>query len=322
MEITDLQFHRYELTPKSAPNRLATAQPRSGCLLKVKFADFTHEGYADLFPWPELGDEPLEMQLSALKEHTPFRQGAAALSWAYYEAQAKQKNLTLLSDASCPSHVTLVDRQLIPAGFSTAKIKIGHEDVHQWKEVEAFMGKFPQLLWRLDFNGLFTTTQDANNFWNQVSPATKERIEFLEDPYAVELMSSAEALDVFEGTDIAVDRSPTPESLAQSQVWVIKPVYFSPEYLFNEVKHFPGKVVVTSNMDHPLGQIIALHATQKLRKSLGARLLPGGLLTQDLYLSHPHRPWVKQQGDALWSTQTGVGWGLDRALNDLSWTLT
>jgi O-succinylbenzoate synthase len=319
MEITDLRFHRYELTPKSAPNRLSSAQPRRGCLLKVKFADLAHAGYADLFPWPELGDEPLELQLAALNDRIPFRQGAAAISWAHYEAQAKQKNLTLLSDAGCPSHVTLLDRHVIPAGFTTAKLKITHEDIHRWDEVERFFVKFPQMLWRLDFNGLFNTIKDAHSFWDHVSPAAKERIEFLEDPYHADLMEMPDALSVFDGTDVAVDRNPTPVALDLAQVWVIKPVYFSPDYLFSEARSFSGKVVITSNMDHPLGQITALHATQRLQKTLGTRLLPGGLLTQDLYQTHEHRSWVKQQGECLWPTQTGAGWGLNEQLEALDW---
>lgn len=322
MEIADLHFHRYELTPKTAPNRLATAQPRRGCLLKVKFAEFTHAGYADLFPWPELGDEPLDLQLAALRERTPYRQGAAALSWAHYEAQAKQKNLTLLSDAGCPSHVSLLDRQVIPAGFTTAKLKITNEDIHRWNEIERLFVKFPRMLWRLDFNGLFGTMADARTFWDQVSPAAKERIEFLEDPYHPDLMAEPDALVVFEGTDVAVDRDPSPVALDLAQVWVIKPVYFSPEYLFSEAGRFSGKVVITSNMDHPLGQITALHATQRLQTALGARLLPGGLLTQDLYLAHAERSWVKQQGEHLWPTQTGKGWGLQEQLEALDWQST
>lgn len=322
MEITQLSFHHYELTPKTAPNRLASMQPRKGCLLKVQFADFTQAGFADLFPWPELGDESLELQLQALREGTPFRQGAAALSWAYYEAQAKQKNNTLLSDASCPSHVTLLDRTTIPGGFTTAKLKITAEDIHRWIDLERFFAKFPQMLWRLDFNGLFSSIESAQSFWDHVSPAAKERIEFLEDPFNEDLMVNPAALAVFSGTDVAVDRSPSPRALDLAQVWVIKPVYYSPDYLFSEAKSFTGKLVVTSNMDHPLGQVIALHATQKLQKIAGSRLLPGGLLTQDLYLPHPERSWLKQQGDALWPTQSGIGWGFASQLETLTWTTT
>ena len=316
MEITKLEFHKYVLTPKSAPNRLSTIASRPGCLLRVHFKGLKHPGHADLFPWPELGDEPLALQIEALKEGTPCSLGAASLAWAYYEAQAVELNKSLLTDKAYPSHITLTELCDLPTDTTLAKIKISSIEDPAWAPIEQFIQRFPQTKFRLDFNGLIQSLDQAKQFWTNVSPSTKKQIDFLEDPYSPELMGDEDAMEVFEGTKTAVDRTPTVESMALSNYWVVKPVYFSPEYLFSEADQFFGKIAITSNMDHPLGQLIALHAAQKIAK----HLIPGGLLTQDLYLDHDAKKIIKTQGVNLLPTYSGAGWGCRDYLATLSWS--
>lgn len=317
MEVTKLEFHHYALIPKSAPNRLSTIKPRHGCLLRVHFRGLAHPGHADLFPWPELGDEPLSLQIEALKEGTPCSLGAASLAWAYYEAQAVEHNKSLLAEKLYPSHLTLTELAEFPAEIKLVKIKISSVAAFAWKPIEAFMQKYPLTKFRLDFNGLIQTISEAKEFWQNVSQATKNQIDFLEDPYTPLLMADENAMEVFEGTKTAVDRNPTAASMALSNYWVVKPVYFSPQYLFSEADQFFGKIAITSNMDHPLGQLIALHAAQKIDK----HLIPGGLLTHDLYQEHEAKKLVMTQGSNLTPTQSGFGWGCRDYLSTLEWSL-
>jgi O-succinylbenzoate synthase len=317
MEIDKLEFHHYVLTPRSAPNRLSTSVPRPGCLLRVYFKGLKHPGHADLFPWPELGDEPLSLQIDALKEGTPCSLGAASLAWAHYEAKAVEQNKTLLSDKTYPSHLTLTELTEVPMNTSLIKIKISSIDSKSWAPIETFIQKYPQTKFRLDFNGLIQSISDAKEFWQRVSAATKKQIDFLEDPYTPELMGDENAMEVFEGTKTAVDRIPTAESMALANYWVVKPVYFSPDHLFSEADQFFGKIAVTSNMDHPLGQLIALHAAQKISK----HLIPGGLLTHDLYLDHDAKRLLKTEGINLLPTYQGPGWGCRDYLRTLPWSI-
>ncbi|MBY0518713.1 MAG: hypothetical protein K2P81_17515 [Bacteriovoracaceae bacterium] len=111
----------------------------------------------------------------------------------------------------------------------------------------------------------------------------------------------------------------TDKSLDLSDVWVIKPVYYSPDYLFDQARMYEGKIAITSNMDHPLGQIIALHAAQKIQALPGSRVIPGGLLTHELYEDHPQKNWVTQIQKQLKPRFDGLGWGLSEELNKLSW---
>jgi len=53
-------IHRYTLKPRRPLSALAGARPREGALLRVG------EGFADVHPWPELGDAPLDEQLALL----------------------------------------------------------------------------------------------------------------------------------------------------------------------------------------------------------------------------------------------------------------
>ena len=51
----------YELLPISHP------EPRRGALLKVEWNE-KKVGYADIHPWPELGDKPIEQHIQGLAE--------------------------------------------------------------------------------------------------------------------------------------------------------------------------------------------------------------------------------------------------------------
>jgi O-succinylbenzoate synthase len=321
MEIETLRFHHYALTPKATPNRLSSTNKRSGALINVKFKGHSREGFADLFPWPELGDEPLELQVQSLIQGTPLRLAAASLTWAFYEAKAASLGKQLTSETAYPCHKTVLSHaQEIEPCFQIAKLKISSETIGDWESIEALRNKYPKLKWRFDFNGLFKTKEEAHSFYKKLSPAMLDAIDFLEDPYSSELMEDSEALKVFQDLVIAVDRNPTPKALSVNKIWVIKPVYFSPDYLLNEVRHFPGKVVITSNMDHALGQLIALHSAKEIANTLRDRLLPGGLLTQENFAFYPEMNWVETKQNQLQPTSLGLGWGPIDELLKLSWT--
>lgn len=318
MEVKKIQYASYSLLPKAAPNRLSEKKPRPGALLQVWFNDLEHPGHSDLFPWPELGDFTLEQQLLSLKE-IPYALAAASLTWARREAEALAKNEVLIPPIRIPSHLSLSAPASVPHGFSHAKLKMTASLCKQWSAVENLMQTHPSVRWRLDFNGLFSSWKEAELFWSKVKESERNRIDFLEDPMAPEMMADPELRQVFPTVRIALDRAPTPAALALADVWVVKPVTFCPAVLYAQAEAFPGEVVVTSSMDHPLGQLTALHAAQELRRRLGKRLGVAGLLTQDLYQTHPQSSWVTREGTALLSQGKGTGWGQGSALASLHW---
>ncbi|MFP5457529.1 MAG: hypothetical protein ACLGG7_02250 [Bacteriovoracia bacterium] len=317
MEVLRLEVFRYSLTPLQAPNRLSAAAARSGVLLRVHFRDLPLPGHADLFPWPELGDEALAFQLDALKSGTPCALGASSLAWAYYEARARAEGRALLNDADYVSHTTLVDRTQKPGPL--AKLKVTASDLTDPSSLVGFFDHYPETRWRLDFNGLLETEESAKKFWAAFSTEHRSRIDWLEDPFTETLMRDPKAIAVFRGTPVALDRGVLPLILPHVQTWVVKPVYFSPDYLFAQVSAFQGHVAFTSNMDHPLGQLIALHVAQRAQTQHPKKVIAGGLLTHDLYSPHAHSAWVTQSRSCLKARTQGAGWGLAEKLDPLSW---
>jgi len=316
VELGEILIHRYALRPTQAPNRLSSKALREGALLRVYFPHLKSFGHADLFVWPELGDATLPQELKALKD-VPFRAGAAALAWAQYEARAVAQGLSLYdATRTIPSHQTLTGRDEVAA--TAAKLKISAADVRQWKEVEAYCLRHPGVRWRFDFNALFEHFEDAQKFWQKVSPELKARTDFLEDLTGPALMHSEELHQLVAPTRLALDRG-LPE--IEDLLWVIKPTTFAPDYLFDEVRAFPGQVVLTSNMDHPLGQLQALHFAQRLHKVAPKQIFGTGLCTQDVYETHAASHWLETRDQALRPTVSSpIGWPVHLELEKLSWS--
>ena len=88
-------MHRYQLQTKKnvSLNRFVSAGiAREGALVNID------GGYASIFPWPELGDQPLREQLESLRSDflTPLTQ--QAIFFAKIDADARQKKTSLFKD--------------------------------------------------------------------------------------------------------------------------------------------------------------------------------------------------------------------------------
>src|SRR5262249_34567507 len=97
-------FCEYALSPR-----------RRGALIR------SGSGFADVHPWPELGDEPLERQLDLLRrgETTPLTR--RSLELARIDGAARQRGVSLFAGLTIPkSHWPGPDG---PPEFDTAKIK-------------------------------------------------------------------------------------------------------------------------------------------------------------------------------------------------------
>ena len=105
---------RYTLKPKRALSAIAREGVREGALIRVG------DGFADVHPWPELGDEPLDRQLKRLArgETTPLAQ--QSLRFAEADGAARARGESLFKGLEIPSHWPGADP---PAEFDTVKIK-------------------------------------------------------------------------------------------------------------------------------------------------------------------------------------------------------
>jgi O-succinylbenzoate synthase len=269
---------RYELKPRRPLSALAGARARHGALIR------TESGFADVHPWPELGDATLEEQLARLArgETTPLT--AASLRLAKLDAEARERGKSLFEGVTIPeSHWSGPDP---PPSFDTAKIK--------WS-AGAPTGAFRL---RIDFNAMLT----ADEFEQIAKTLPRDRIDFIEDPCPYDA-AKWRALRDRTGLRLALDREAAEEGV---DVLVVKPA-------IQEVPRTSKEIVVTSYMDHPVGQLGAAFVAAKHATSPRC-----GLVTHVLFDGNEFIEQLGIDGMRL-VPPPGTGIGFDDLLERLPW---
>jgi O-succinylbenzoate synthase len=152
---------------------------------------------------------------------------------------------------------------------------------------------------RLDFNA----TLDAGEFARVAATLPRERIDFVEDPCPYD-GPTWRRLREETGLRLALDRTMAIEGV---DVLVVKPAV-------QAVVTLPADVVVTSYMDHPVGQ---LHAA-----AVAARIATNprcGLVTHVLFEPDAFSEQLRLEGARL-VPPPGDGIGFDDLLLGLVWT--
>ncbi|HKS21379.1 MAG TPA: hypothetical protein VJZ76_01175 [Thermoanaerobaculia bacterium] len=240
-------FWRYTLKPRRALSALAGARPREGALLRVG------DGFADVHPWPELGDAPLDEQLALLArgETTPLTR--RSLWFASVWRREMFDGLTIPRSHWPGSEP--------PEGFDTVKIKMPG-------------GVLPDgYRLRLDFNN------DAEAFARAAPTLPRERIDFVEDPCLYDAVRWREIRE--SGFRLALDRAVATEGV---DVLVVKPAV-------QDVPEVDIPIIITSYMDHPIGQLHAAYVAANSTETCG-------LVTHVLYESDPFIERMRISPDA------------------------
>lgn len=229
---------------------------------------------------------PLGEQLARLArgETTPLTR--ASLHLARLDGDARARGVSLFEGLTITeSHWPGDDP---PDTFDTAKLK-GAASIP------------PRVRLRIDFNG--TLTPDA--FLRIAETLPRERIDFIEDPCVYDEHTWRELRDRT-GLRLALDRQP-----GIADVLVHKPA------LSDAFPRFDGEIVVTSYMDHPVGQFGAAYVAATHRVSTRC-----GLFTHVLYESNAFIDAIRADGARLLAP-AGTGIGFDELLARLPWkTLT
>lgn len=284
-----LWVHRYSLMPRRRLSAVANEGAQDGALLRLQ-TDAGAEGFADLHPWPELGDLPLETQLAMLVGGETTGQSAASLHLARVDAAARARGVSLFEGLTIPeSHWPGNDP---PAGFDTVKIK-GLTRVPDEVRI------------RIDFNATLTPAE----FLDVVEALPYERVDFIEDPCPYEEQTWGRLRDVT-GLRLALDRGAVPAG-GSYDVLIHKPALHAvwPEE--------DREIVVTSYMDHPVGQLGAAYVAAS--HPAAARC---GLMTHVLYEADAFIERMQRSGARL-VPPGGTGIGFDDLLDELPWkTLT
>lgn len=266
--------HRYSL-------RMRNGATRQGALLRAG------DGFADIHPWPELGDAPIDEQLALLARGETTALTRAALHFAAIDADARLRGVALFDGLTIPaSHWPGNDP---PPEFDTVKVK-GVVDLP------------PDVRIRIDFNGRLT----PDEFLRVAETLPRDRIDFIEDPCPYDERVWRD-LREDAGLPLALDLPSGGSVPAACDVVVHKPARNVEWPVHNDV-------VVTSYMDHAIGQFFAawVAATHAVNPRCG-------LMTHVLYEADAFFDRIERDGMRIVPPR-GTGIGFDDLLERLPWT--
>jgi len=270
-------FCSYALKPRRALSVLAGARTRHGALLR------TESGFADVHPWPELGDATIDEQLVRLARDETTPLSAASLRLAQIDGEARERGVSLFAGLTIPeSHWPGDDP---PHPFDTAKVKSA--------------SRLPERVrLRIDFNATLT----AAEFEAIAKTLPRDRVDFIEDPCPYDAKTWRD-LQQRTGLRLALDRSFAEDGV---DVIVLKPA-------IQEVPKTSKEIVVTSYLDHPVGQLGAAYMAAKHATSSRC-----GLVTHVLYDRNEFSEQLELDGMHL-VPPPGTGIGFDDLLERLPW---
>jgi O-succinylbenzoate synthase len=308
---------RYRLKSRGFLNSVSNRREFDGVLIQVD------GGFGCIQPWPELGDPSLEKCLADLAGARRWPIVRRALRCAEYDRAARVFDHSLFEDMEVPeSHATLSLARAegvahaVEAGFSRIKLKAGRNPAAEIRFLEDMAAEHPALKWRLDFNESLEPAA-ATEFLLGLSEKTRAAIDFVEDPCPY---SETAWNDLHRRTRVklAVDREAAPLSSA-AQVMVIKPAIDEPFLLAEAALMNRQRVMVTSYMDHPIGQTFAAWEAARLALQFPGLVGLCGLQTHHLFepdaFTEMLGPWLP-----VFQPPAGTGLGFDDLLDALPWT--
>ncbi len=315
-----IQYHRYVLRSRHGLNARSERRELEGCLIRVG------SGVGCIHPWVELGDEGLQDQLDALRASKPLRLGQRALHCARVDGRAREQGESLFTGLNIPdSHLTVTgDMDLNKqdfASFSRIKIK-GDADLEVTQQrIRRCLTQVPSdCLLRVDFNESLEATA-AMNLAQVLGPEICQRIEFVEDPVSYN-PENWQRLRRQTGLSLAVDRDCEQGAgeTAAADWLVIKPAVVDAVLLIEQLDPEKGqnKWLVTSYMDHAIGQMFAAYQAALLQAKYPEQLRQCGLLTHHLFELDEFFEAVQNEGPKLLAPG-GTGLGFDDQLQTLPW---
>lgn len=311
------QIFRYRLKARGFLNSISNRREFEGALIQID------GGFGCIHPWPELGDPPLEKCLADLAGARRWAIVRRAIRCAEYDSVSRSFENSLFEEMEIPhSHATLAKADVaeisaaVEAGFTLVKLKMGRDLTVESAFFNEMAAEYPTLKWRLDFNESQPPTT-ITEFLLGLSEKTRAAIDFVEDPSPY---SDSSWREIRKATrvNLAVDREAAPLSSA-AQVMVIKPAIDEPFLLGESALSHNQRVVLTSYMDHPLGQTFAAWEAARLGLQFPGLVGVCGLQTHHLFEPNEFTeilgPWSPE-----YKAPEGTGLGFDDLLHALPWT--
>ncbi len=309
-------YSPYQLRANGFLNSISARREFEGALIRIG------DGYGCLHPWPELGDPPLGKCLEDLRVRRFWPIVRRAMRCAQFDEAARNQEESLFEEMEVPrSHATIVRgdaaelEAAVEAGFSIVKMKAGRNLSSETALLEEMAGRFGGLKWRLDFNESLSP-EDAEGFLGGLSEKARLMLDFVEDicPF-----SETTWTDLWKRhrVRLAVDMESGPQRKA-AQITVIKPAVDEP-FLLGEAAMMNGqRAVVTSYMDHPLGQAFAAYEAARTEVIFPGLVGICGLQTHHLFEKDAFTEALGEWGPEF-KVPEGMGLGFDDALAGMTW---
>lgn len=322
-KILRIDYSPYTLEFKYHPNSKTNHLKRNGFLLKILFKDHGF-GYADCHPLEEFGDLSVQSQLDFLRvkkfsELTQRSSYFALLDAKYRNQKVSAFNLDLKSKIT-KNHFTapafLKKEDVLSKkneGFEKFKFKFGR---HITNEINYLNDNFKffldnQIKIRLDYNGAIRKKNVLDDLKNY-----KEIIDFIEDPFDSVTGENLSFLQQhISDLTFAIDFI-KPEEVSKTDISRVFPYRVLKPARDNYLKQESGlkqKIIFTTSMDHPLGQICALYES-----CLYPTHEHSGLITHHLFESNSYSEQLVVN-DAKLLPIEGVGFGFEHLLKKEKW---
>lgn len=295
---------RYRLEAEQSLNRKSLRRGVEGFLVR------TDGGFGCVQPWAEFGHEAIDEQWAALREGKSTTLIESAFACARCDGQARREGRSWWREGAVPkSHATITDLEsqaatAWSAGFSTWKIKAS---IETGSEILACLREYPALRVRLDWNEV--PSADALLQWlSSIPREALDRIDFMEDPFAYDL-EAWRHFSQHTRIRLAQDRSFPQQFDADVALGVWKPAWTS-----GIAGIRADSIIVTSAMDHPVGQCWAALQASEISCSMLCGLRTDHLFARDAFTERMG-VWSPD-----WPMLSGTGMGFDDLLENLPWT--
>ena len=321
-----IHFCPYTLKSRGPLNAVSQRCEFHGALIKLD------AGIGCLHPWPEFGDAPIGEQLKLLLEGGTSKVIERAMHMAAVDGEARRRGVSLFQELEIPqSHFSLDQNQpleiqilrVISEGWRAIKTK-GTSNLEKTIAVLEALVRLAgdaQLKMRVDFNSCLSASQ-FTDFMRALSPIVRSRIDFIEDPfsYDVEVWNAAQIeLDVRLACDKGLIQ--TQETFSDEcgyEVAVLKPGRREWRSMLAGISP-KVRIVMTSAMDHAIGQSFAAWEAAMAWRELGARMDLCGLCTEHLFEKDSFFERLCSGGGKLKVDRSGTGLGFDDVLENLPW---
>lgn len=309
----------YALRTKVALNSVTQRRFFEGAL--IRHAD----GFGCVHPWPEFGDAPLAEQMALLTEGTLTPVTQRALHCAQIDGEARRAGLSLFAGLEIPqshwswsfSHSTNDQiARVLGEGWPAIKAKglPNHGETARFLEACCAVAGNAPLRLRVDFNGCL----DAASFGRFVEfmpLKVYRRLDFVEDPFPYDPALWNQVRDQW-GVRLALDKGWRDGTTGFDAV-VVKPG--RRDWRNVAEVHPTQPLVLTSAMDHAIGQMYAAYEAAVALQELGSRVDLCGLCTHHLFEPDCFFDRIEAHAGFLSPDLSGGGLGFGDLLEGLPW---